>query len=285
MMSKVGRNDPCPCGSKKKYKRRCLDKKDEPTKIKQSNTTVGSQFDEEYAISEILRSSKAFSNFYMAERIQIAGTINWVQDLSLPKGIDYRKTTYSSGKRFIYLRRIPAPLEDAVSIAHELQHFILEDKGFPSVGCAKRQYERQYKNLASALNSMVHDPLVDIQLQTYDFDLYEKYEKEISKRNLQEYPKSPPEHIGRVLWAINYASNVVDWELVRAEGDKDVSELQSLYDERFPDIAEMGQELLALVRRIGYDTPEKEHELFKEVIQKYKLSGYLIIGYPRMKGK
>lgn len=104
-------------------------------------------------------------------------------------------------------------------------------------------------------------------------------------RNLQEYPKSPPVHIGRVLWAINYASNVVDWELVQTEGDKDISELQLLYDERFPDIAEMGQELLALVKRIGYDTPEKERELFKEAIQRYKLSSYLVIGYPGMKRK
>ena len=84
------------------------------------------------------------------------------QDSSLPKGIDCQKTTYLSGKRVILLRRVPAILEDAVSIAHELQHFILEDKGFPSVGYTK-QYERQYRNLASALNSMIYDPLVDIQ--------------------------------------------------------------------------------------------------------------------------
>ena len=47
----------------------------------------------------------------------------------------------------------------------------------------------------------------------------------------------------------------------------------------------MGQELLALVKRIGYDTPEKERELFKEAIQRYKLSSYLVIGYPGMKRK
>jgi hypothetical protein len=28
VMSKVGRNDPCPCGSGKKFKRRCLERMD-----------------------------------------------------------------------------------------------------------------------------------------------------------------------------------------------------------------------------------------------------------------
>ena len=36
-MGKIGRNDPCPCGSGKKYKRCCIDREDDLDFINPSN--------------------------------------------------------------------------------------------------------------------------------------------------------------------------------------------------------------------------------------------------------
>jgi hypothetical protein len=63
-------------------------------------------------------------------------------------------------EQIIILKRIPAILEDAMHVAHELEHFVLEAEGFPNTGATTR-----FQAISSALNSMVHDPLVNQRLQ------------------------------------------------------------------------------------------------------------------------
>ena len=260
MMGKVGRNDPCPCGSGKKYKACCIKKK------KQSDKIPSPTFPEDFVISELLKSSPEFVAFYGAERRTITKPVYWVRDQSMPEGIDYRSTRLPNGTQVIRLRRIPAILEDALKIAHELQHFVLDTEGFVTTGSAR------YENISSSLNSMVHDPLVNSRLQVYGFDLRQDYETEVreSIRQLSNVPKSPVNPLDRVHWIFNYVSKILEWEVCH-ETNKDRNEFVLWFDEQYPDIAQEAKDLLMLVRDIGYDTPTKQIALFKRIIEKYNL--------------
>jgi len=262
MTEKVGRNDPCPCGSGKKYKFCCLGK------TQQSDMVPWPTFPEDFVIGELLRSSKEFLAFHQVERGKIVKPVYWVQDLSLPTGIDYRCTRLPTGTQVIRLRRVPAISEDAMRIAHELQHLVLDAEGFPSTG-AKAQFE----TISSALNSMVHDPIVDSRLQIYGFDLWDDYEKEVKEdfRQLGATPNPRSNHLGRMHWIFNYVGKILYWELACNKADKGNNEFQAWFDARHPDIAKEAQDLLALVREIAYDTPQKQTALFKEIIRRYDL--------------
>jgi hypothetical protein len=268
MKKKIGRNDPCPCGSGKKYKLCCL------RKTQQSGIVPWPTSPEDFVIGELLRSSKEFLAFYRAERGKIVKPVHWAQDLSLPPGVDYRCTKLQTGAQVIRLRRVPAILADAMKIAHELQHLILDSEGFPCTG-AKAQFE----TMSSALNSMVHDPLVDSRLQTYSFDLWDDYETELKEtfRQLRANPTSPSDHLGRMHWIFNYVGKVLYWELTSSKADKDNNKFQLWFDARYPDVAKEALKLLALVRNIGYDTPEKQTALFEEIIRKYNLDGVVFL--------
>lgn len=268
MTKKVGRNDSCPCGSGQKYKFCCL------KKTQQSSIIPWPTFPEEVVIGELLKSSKEFLAFYRAERTKIVEPVHWAQDLSLPVGIDYRSTILQTGAQVIRLRRVPAILEDATKIAHELQHFALDAEGFARTGAMN-----QFETISSALNSMVHDPLVNSRLQIYGFDLWDDYETELKEsfRQLGATPNPPSNHLGRMHWIFNYVGKILDWELACNKADKGNNEFQLWFDAQYPDIAKEAQNLLALVRDIGYDTPEKQTALFKKIIRRYDLGRYILL--------
>jgi hypothetical protein len=268
MAERPGRNDPCPCGSGKKYKRCCLIATD------QSALVPWPVFPEDIVLAELVRRSKEFVAFYEAERRKIAGEVHWARDVSLPVGIDYRTSRLQTGAQVIRLRRIPAVLEDAVKIAHELEHLVLDTEGFPCTGALA-----QHETLSSALNSMIHDPIVNSRLKLYGFDLQADHEREVQEalRQLASCPRSPGDRLGRMHWCFNYAGQILEWEIARGTADGAEGRFQAWFDARYPDIAREGQQLLALVRNIGYDTPEKQTVLFREIIRKYELSEWVCL--------
>jgi len=228
-------------------------------------------FPEELVIGELLKSSKEFQEFYQSQRKNIACSFSWVKDSSLPEGIDFRRTILPTGECVIRLRRVPAVIEDASKIAHELEHLVLDAEGFPAIGATI-----QFESLASAINSMVADLLVNARLANFGFNLHEDYEREIveSKRQLEGIAVPPANRIDRMHWMANYVSKLLDWELISTSNSK--GEFQVWFDTKYPDIAERGKKLLAMVKRTGYDTPEKQAKLFREIIQRYNLEGVLI---------
>jgi len=274
MTKKVGRNDPCPCGSGKKYKYCCLREEIQPSGRIRLPTGEVDTFSEELVVDGLLKSSKEFHEFYQAERAKIVEPVYWARDSSLPEGIDYRHTMLPTGEQVIRLRRVPAILEDAMKIAHELQHCVLDAEGFPTTGAMP-----QFEDISATLNSMVHDPLVNARLQIYGFDLWYDYETELKEtfRQLGAIPNPPSNHRGRMHWIFNYVGKILDWELACNKADKGNNEFQLWFDARYPDIAKEAQNLLALVRDIGYDTPEKQTALFKEIIRRYDLGRYILL--------
>lgn len=233
-------------------------------------------FPEDLVISDLLKSSKEFQAFYQAERRKIVKPVCWAQDLSLPEGIDYRSTTLATNDQIVQvirLRNIPVHVEEALKIAHELEHLILVEEGFPRTGVSSKNFE----TVSSTLNSMVADPLVSSRLQRYGFDLWEDYQREIKEdlRQLEKRPNIPLQRLDRLIWIFNYAGKMLDWELVGTS--KGQNEFQVWFDSRYPEIAERGKKLIAMVKRIGYETPEKQTRLFKEIIRRHKLEGIVSV--------
>lgn len=230
-------------------------------------------FPESFVIDELLKSSQVFQEFYRAERNKITQPIYWAKDVSLPEGIDYRFSKLTTGESVIRLRCVPALAQDACKIAHELEHVVIDKEGFPIV----RPVTPEKENLSSAISSMIEDLLVNSRLQKYGFDLQDDYETEIemTKRQLTRFTTSPTHRLDRIHWMVNYVSYLLDWELINT--GKGSNEFKDWFDTRYPDIANRGKKLLKMVKRIGYNTPEKQSNLYREIIRRYKLDGVVFV--------
>ena len=266
MAKEVRRNDLCPCGSGEKYKNCCLKKVQPAGKI--SWTT----YPEKFVIGELIRSSKEFRGFYEAERKKIIKPIYWAEDLRLPRGIDFRTTRLKNDDQeiqIIRLRRVPCTIKDSMNIAHELQHIILDIEGFITTGVMDRRFE----SVSSSLNSMLHDPIVNSRLRNYGFDLLNNYleEEKESIRQLKTIPAPPYDNLSRSHWIFNYAGKILEWEVGSYQTGKNDNKFRRMFDEKYPDISEEGRKLVALIKEVDYDTPEKQAVLFKKIITMYNL--------------
>src|SRR5262245_38197291 len=104
---------------------------------------------EDWIIGPLYDQVDTFRAFYDAERHKIRSTLFWAHDWTLPDGIDFRATTREdceSTLKCVRLRHVPPQVTHALKIAHELEHFVLEEEGFPRTGAAP-----QFERLSSAL--------------------------------------------------------------------------------------------------------------------------------------
>lgn len=232
-------------------------------------------FPEDVVLSDILKISPEFQRFYDGERSKITTPLFWAHEVNLPVGIDYRSTRITNETQVVSilrLRYIPVRPEDARMIAHEIEHFVLDTEGFPLVGSSN-----QFEVLSSALNSMVADPIVDSRLQQFGFDLLPDYKKDIvsMRSQLENRPIAPSDNINVMHWVFNYVGYILEWELLNARGEFD--EFQAWFDARYPGIAHKSRKVLAMVKRIGNDTPAKQRRLYGEIASRYNLRGVLIL--------
>ena len=273
MAGKVGRNDPCPCGSGKKYKRCCL------TKSHGHQAIPWPTFPEEQVVGGLLQSCPEFRAFYDAERGKVEDPLYWVEDESLRQGIDFRVTRLGSESQMIQvirLRRVFPRLSDAFKIAHEIEHLVLDQEGFPNT--YPRVQDESVDYLSSALNSMVHDPIVNSRLRGYGLDPREDYENEKAESRRQLSGESAPTaRIVRLHWIVNYVADILEWQVAYDSPSLDGGEFKRWFDERFSEIADQGRTLLALVVAKGYDTPDKQRNLFAEVIDTYRLERLIAV--------
>lgn len=232
-------------------------------------------FPEEMVLGDLLKTSPEFQRFYHEERSKITVPLYWAHEIDLPPGIDYRSTRIEEGSHsvsVVRLRYVPVRAEDAVMIAHEIEHFVLDTEGFPLVSSSD-----QFETLSSALNSMVADPVVNSRLQKYGFDLLPDYNRELDDMRLQLEKRSvaPSDNLNMMNWAINYTGVMLEWELVDSRQKFD--EFQAWFDARYTHVAHVSRKMLAMVKRIGNDTPEKHRRLYREIAGRYNLLKVLIL--------
>ena len=262
---KTKRNEPCPCGSGKKYKKCCIDKK-------AAGPLPWPTFPEEFAIGQLREESDRFAAFWIEERPKI-GEVHWAIDDSLPDGIWGRSSRLSTGEAVIRLANIPALADQDYKVAHELEHLVIDSEGFPMTASRPEQ-----EAISSAVNSMLHDPQVHERLEQYGYreDIVREYEDESkdSRRQLEDF-SGPANRMQATHWTLNYAGNLIDWRQLNGT-ESAASAFQTWFSERYPDIARDAKELLIMVDRIGYETPEGMRNSLAEFLEKYHLRDLVI---------
>ena len=265
-MAKQINNEPCLCGSGVKQKICC------PGKMPHTPWAV---FPEELAVGELLKISKKFRSFYFSERGKVTDPIFWAQDFSLPPGVDFSCTKLNTRELIIRFRKIPARSEDAIKVAHELQHLILSAEGFPGVAFKDSRFE----HISSSMGSMVLDPLVNARLKTHGFNLRKDYEAELKETasQLANFPQPPTNRFDKILWTFNYTANLLDWETASQKINQGNDEFHKWFDKQYPKIARKAWDLFFKIKETGYDTPEKLVKVFSEIIREYKLEKSVFI--------
>lgn len=260
----TSRNELCPCGSGKKFKDCCLNK---IMRIPQFNWQ---ECPEQYVLGNLLRNSKEFYSFYQNERQKIKQLIHWVEDLRLPKGVDYRFSILKNGDRYIRLRQVPVLKTNGASIAHELQHAI-DDALYPSIIIKDQRFE----DLSASLDSMIKDLIVNSKIKEYRFNIRSNFEDECreDKKQLKKMPTAPSDHHSRMHWIFNYSSKLLDWELVKSGNE--VNDFLVWFDSRYPEISKKAREVVELVKQYDIYNPDKLYNLYAEIIKRYDLSDFL----------
>jgi hypothetical protein len=272
LAEKIGRNDPCFCGSGKKYKFCCMGKSNQTV---QNSDVPFPTVAEAFALRMLLASSRPFRAFYDAERPAIVTRTYWTNSLPMPPGIAAQAIRLPEpGIQAIYLHRIPAPSEDALAVAHEMMHLVLDAQGFPFIAARSEQ-----QPLAALLNSMVQDPLIDARLRQHGFDIGKKIQKDI-KAALGTLQHAEPslDRMARMMWVLNYTSQLLECRLVTPENRGAQAEgFAGWFRTNHPTIAAEGDALLEDVQRLGYDTPDRMRALFDWITQRYKLPDHFKI--------
>ena len=254
-MSKIGVNDPCPCGSGKKYKR-CCKLKTTPSKLDEIPQFARSPLKEESTFKLLLKDSEPFHRYYSDVRPQLTNFMV-VHDSGLPNGIRAR-TTRSNGMKYLRLRTPVCPITDAALIAHELGHFLLDTTGFPCVGGLNDH------QAAAALNSALQDPLVDAMLVKCEFDLTKDNINEVEEsiRTLTGIPHAPIDAAGKAHWIANFMGHIL---YLNINGDTHADEdYFKWFTERYPSIASEAERIAEKVISIGFDTPDKMFNALSE---------------------
>ncbi len=278
-INKIKRNDPCPCGSNKKYKKCCY--LDDPGK----GTINVRSWREQFVLCKLLdpsNNSNTFRRFYKENRGIIKPSIFWINNSNLEISRQLKNgylacSHFKEDKEYccIVLRQIPALLEDDYIIAHELGHFILDSEGFPTIGCIDTP-NNKIRTLSTCLCSMIQDPIIDRRLISYGFDMYKGHEREI-KQLFKGIKKEPPpdEPLHRLFWAAIYVDQILNWSIFDSVDKTPLIEFTSWFENKYSDIAKEGQDLLELIQSIGYDTPNKMNDLNEKIITTYNLGEHL----------
>ncbi|HXE97833.1 MAG TPA: SEC-C metal-binding domain-containing protein [Dongiaceae bacterium] len=266
-MAEIGRNDPCHCGSGIKHKKCCLEKKNVPKQFAPPWRT----YEEEWVLKEVLKESASFAAYFRSQRQKVKHQIKWSHDPSMPKGTPFACVRIGSGPKYICLRSVPPSPSDAVKIAHEIEHLVLDEEGFPNISTAST-----HREVGSALAAMLQDLIIDTRLITFGFDAKQKYLDELddTMNQLKPINNPPTSRLGKILWTFNFASKILDCGLFIAETDE-YRNFLSWFKTRFPEIALSGQELCYIVNEVGYDTPEKMQASFNQIIKKCRVGDIL----------
>lgn len=274
MSGQTGRNDPCPCGSGKKYKNCCL--KSGVACADTAGSTDGDSSD----LRLLLGKDSVLREFYRAVESELPSSIRLVPDAGLPAGIDFRVTRDTAGLADVRLRRFPPQIRDSVMIAHELAHLVLEKRGFPALAWRDPSFE----NVTSALNSMVADPLVLRLLIDHKLDPLLEFKREAkqARRQLGRLRRGPGDPYGRLHWSANVVGRALEAHVLGRKAEAVNRKFLDWFGARFPDMITPSLELQSLVQEVGFDSPGSMRELLTRIITKYGLARHAIIA-PRTK--
>lgn len=287
IMSKIGRNDLCKCGSGKKYKKCCMN---QATPVAErtlltppANITT---CPEEEVLGGLLSRSERFQKFY-AEVREDLGHITWVKGDNLAqKEFGYRmgqrgkmiiRQYKGKTEKFIVLDNIPPKEDDEIIVAHEMGHIVILNRGFPSIsprgltGISPEEKNARI-NLSSSISNIIHDPLCDELLMQAGYSFNGMYEKSVKDfLRITSSQEEPPMNTYCAHESIfRHVLRVINGQYY--PGDRALlEEYLDFFNTKFPNMARKGQSVLSAMEYYGYDTPEKVFLLYNEIISQMDL--------------
>jgi len=223
---------------------------------------------EQVVLRELMRLSGQFQAFYAAERGKIPWALYWAQDLSLKDSHPWQVRVRPTGERVICLRGVPARVGDAFNITRALRHLILDAEGFPStISKGPAPF------LSTALNDAIRAPVIDRGLTEYGFDLWCQYDVEaaVAMREMEQFPSAPTDRYYWLLWLFVYVGQRLAWEFRNAVRPRAGNDLRMFFDSRYPKLGNEAQQMLHLIKMVGYTTPQEQMGLLVAVIKGYGL--------------
>ncbi len=227
---------------------------------------------EKQVIAGVCQDCPEFRALYDAERPKIASPeIHWYLKDDLPEESSaiMRVCQLHDMPRYeIYLRRLPENTSQAISVAHELLHCVFYKEGFPTT----KDPARQLASLSTVLNNLLVHPLIVGRMQFYGFDLAEQHQRFVQSalKMLRQNPESYRDYLGELGFILGYAAHVLTWGTLYSR-----CELELMVEARYSEIARQSYELVNLVKMQGYDTPEKQRQLIREITRRYGLEEYV----------
>jgi hypothetical protein len=235
---------------------------------------------ENYALQDLVVNSPEFKAFYNSERSKIRRNIIWAHDPKLNSNI---LTTYlpKIKEHLIAFRTLPLTPADAFEAAHELQRFICSEEGYPSVTNSEILMQTS-SNLAPALSCSLNDPIANKRLFPYGFDLWTQYDQaSISEKSYIESTAEPLSPTEKLYSTAYYISKALHWDVCCLTSPKETNDFLEWYDTKYPNFSKEAKESLALVKKIGYETPEEATAVLTELISQFELNKSLkITAYP-----
>ena len=269
------RNEPCPCMSGLKYKKCCFKRELILKKIPCQT------YHESYVLQNLLESSPQFKSFYEAERSKITRNIIWAYDPELDSNV---RATYlpKIKENLIAFNTLPLSSEDAFDTAHELQHFICNEEGYPSVKLSELLAAQTNSNLAAALSSSLNDPIVNKRLLSFGFDLWAQYDKDSAKEKaFMEKTAEPQSPTEKLYFTAYYVTKALLWDVCCLSSARNSNDFLEWYDSHFPNFSAEARETLAWIKEQGYETPEKAEAVYTKLITRFELDKSLkIVTYP-----
>jgi hypothetical protein len=183
----------------------------------------------------------------------------------------------NTGKDYVCLEWLPVTPNDAFLVAHELEHIIRKYNG-QQLSISTMSSLSKAKDIATSIGSMFDDPLVNCFLQEkYNFDPayhYTEIELHDCFNEVGEIVTEPTNDIIRMLHIFFYANQLLRWDSIKdTTAIQKWVEYQRFLRSKWQSIAESGEELYDIVKKYGYDTPEKQRRLFNKIAYKYTING------------
>jgi len=127
---------------------------------------------------------------------------------------------------------------------------------------------------------MVDDPIIDEFLQNaYNFKPGKFYSKERIPASIESlnHLGDPTEELQQLIRSLVYSQYALQWDLItNANSLRKWHNLKELYRSKRPVVTRIGEEIYIMSKEVGYDTLEKQIELFKKFSDKYAIDNIKI---------
>jgi hypothetical protein len=226
-------------------------------------------------INPLITESREFNTFYLRNKAIIDKLkIRWYEEPSLLNGYcrPFRDGTYE-----IVLKKIPPSKKDAFIVAHEMEHCILWELGYPKLIQKMGSTDKTCSTIIRAFNSMAYDWYVNKKLKT-DFSDICSHFFAIFDHFFNEHLKGK-EDIGDKLELemlflyVNFrlTLDLCDGTLIQK------NDFLAWFEKFRSDIVDKAIELISTMKKTEFDDKTQVKDLFNEIVKTYRLNSILIV--------